>query len=465
MVSLPVRVRILSSAIPALLVVLYAIGLSVEATAQENQIIDEIVAVVDDDIILRSDVNALVASVVQQQGAPFTSALWLQALEEMIDQKVVLTYARKDTNVTVSTEQVDQELDSRVGALSAQAGGEQRLEEFYGKSILQIKDDLRERLREQMLAQEYQRQQLSGIKITPSEVQRWFSQFPTDSLPDIPLTVRVSHIVRFPQVDPVARTEAIDIINVLRDSVLAGASFEDLARQFSDDPGSAPNGGRYESMRLSELVPEFGAVASNLERGSISQVFETAFGFHFMRLNNRVGDVIDVNHILISVSDARVLPENAIAYLTAVKDTLTRYPVSFELMAKRHSEDSQSATRGGQVIEPRSGDRDLPLEALGPTWVSTLGRLGVGEISEPVETQLLDGRKAYHLVRLDRRTPAHKMNLEQDYERIEQYALSAKQSGKRAEWLNRLRRNVFISVRVSPDNPLERADSAFSSSR
>ena len=118
-------------------------------------------------------------------------------------------------------------------------------------------------------------------------------------------------------------------------------------------------------------------------------------------------------------------------------------------MAKRHSEDENSVPRGGQVVEPRSGERDLPTEALGPLWVRTLSNLAVDSISVPAETQLLDGRKAYHIVRLDRRTPAHRVSIETDYPRIEQFALTEKQARMRAEWIERLSKGVFISIRTS----------------
>lgn len=437
-----------------LLVSLIAILIvSAAAIAQENRVMDEIVAVVEDDIILRSDVNAIVMSAIQQQGLEYSDELWEEGLMELVDQKVILAYAREDTNVVVTDDQVEQELDSRLSAIAAQAGSEQRLEELYGKSMVEIRAEMRDRVRDQLLAGEYQRMQFQGLKVTPSEVREWFSQFPQDSLPEMPQTVRVSHIVRFPEIDPAARAEARSICSVLRDSVANGASLEELARLFSDDPGSAQDGGRYESIRLSELVPEFGAVASTLEPGELSQVFETAFGFHFVRLNSRVGDIVDVNHILIRINESRILPGAAIDYLNAVRDSILQYDIPFEVMAKRHSEDEQSVSRGGQVVEPRSGERELPTEALGPLWVRTLSTLEEGEISEPAETQLLDGRTAYHIVRLERRREAHRVSIETDYARIEQFALQAKQARLRAEWIEQLSEDVFISIRASEIDP------------
>ena len=421
---------------------LWAIALP--AMAQENEVIDEIVAIVDGEIILRSEVNALVLNLNQQQKVPITEALWGQVLNELIDQKVMLVQAEADTTVTVSEDQVNQELDTRIARLSQQVGGEQKLEEVYGKPVLQIKDELRDNIREQLLTTTFERMKFQNVRVTPSEVRTWFHQFPTDSLPTIPEIVRVAHIVRRPAIDPAAKQEAMDLITTIRDSVVnTTAIIEDLAK-FSDDPGSAQNGGRYQNMKLSEVVPEFGAVASTLEPNEISQVFETSFGLHFMRLNSRIGDVIDFNHILIRIDDSRVNAEPAIEYLNTLRDSILVHKVPFEQLAKRHSEDPFSASIGGAVMDPRSQERDLVLDALGPLWKQTISQMEVGDISEPADTELLDSRKALHIVRLQKHVPEHTVSLETDYERIEQLATQEKRTRLRRAWLDRLRASAYI---------------------
>ncbi len=419
-------------------------AISLPAMAQENEVIDEIVAIIDGEIILRSEVNALVLNLNQQQKVPITEALWGQVLNELIDQKVMLVQAEADTTVTVSEDQVNQELDTRIARLSQQVGGEQKLEEVYGKPVLQIKDELRDNIREQLLTTTFERMKFQNVRVTPSEVRTWFHQFPTDSLPSIPEIVRVAHIVRRPAIDPAAKQEAMDLITTIRDSVVhTSAIIEDLAK-FSDDPGSAQNGGRYQNMKLSEVVPEFGAVASTLEPNEISQVFETSFGLHFMRLNSRIGDVIDFNHILIRIDDSRVNAEPAIEYLNTLRDSILVHKVPFEQLAKRHSEDPFSASIGGAVMDPRSQERDLVLDALGPLWKQTISQMEVGDISEPADTELLDSRKALHIVRLQKHVPEHTVSLETDYERIEQLATQEKRTRLRRAWLDRLRASAYI---------------------
>ena len=416
--------------------------------AQTGPVVDEIVAVVGDQVILRSDVDGLVLNVVRSQNQPYTEDLWRQALEQMIDQKVMAVVAKRDTTIKITDEQVQQALDNRVQQLVRQVGTEQRLEELYGKSIAQVKSDLREEFRLQMMGDQLQQQRLGTIRITPSEVRQWFDQFPTDSLPTLPELVRVSHVVRYPKLTEAAKAEAREILTTIRDSIVTGgASFEEMAQQFTDDPGSASTGGHYAGMRLGDLVSEFGAVASRIPPGEVSQVFESPFGYHILRVNERRGDVIDFHQILIKIDDSEIDPTETITALETLRDSVVAHRVPFELVAKRHSEEESSAPVGGRVTDPRSGERELVLDALGPEWRALLDTLEVDEVSRPAEVELLNGRRAYHIVLLQRRIPPHRWNIETDYERIEQYAHQEKRARMHREWLDRLRKEVYIDLR------------------
>ena len=445
--------KFFSSTSGLLCALLLSLLVALPSRAQESRVLDEIVAVVGDQIILRSDVDGFVAGLLRQQKLPYSKDLWNDALNQMINEKVLTIHAKRDTTIQVTDAQVEQSLDQRIQQMTAQLGSQQRLEELYGKSIIEIKADLREEFRDQMLAEQLRNRKLREVKITPSEVKEWFNRFPTDSLSMFPEVVRLSHIVRFPDVSDEAREEAREIITAIRDSiVVGGASFEEMARLFSDDPGSAANGGRYESMSLKDVVPEFAAVASRAPVGQVSQVFETQFGLHILRLNKRLGDVIDYNHILIAFDESKSDPTEAIAFLTAVRDSILTLDLPFALMARRHSQEKASAMRGGRVLDPQSGERDLVLAALGPDWRTTLSNLDVGQVSEPAPVELLNGRRAYHIVKLERHTPAHRVNIDTDYELIQQYALREKQNRVLGEWYDRLRKEVYIDIRGEASN-------------
>ncbi len=423
--------------------------------AQDGVVVDEIAAVVADQILLRSEVDGIVANVVRQQGVPFSAELWASALQQMVDEKVLIIHARRDTTLLVTDDQVNQMLDQQISSMSAQVGGRSLLEDAYGKTIVELKDELRDEYRDRLLADALRGRKGREIKVTPSDVTRFFAQFPTDSLPTLPPAVRVSHIVRYPTVTEEARVEAREIIDAIRDSVIVeGASFEEWATLFSEDPGSAANGGRYESMSLGEVVPEFAAVASRAIVGDVSQVFETQFGLHVLRVNSRRGEVIDYNHILIKFDETKSDSQVAIDYLVAVRDSILAGEIRFPEAARRHSEDQLSANQGGRVIDPQTGDRELFIQALGPFWQQTLRDLAVDSLSVPREVELIDGRRAYHIVQLRKRTEEHQVTMATDYAFLEQYALRQKRAEVMAEWILRLRKQVFVDIRADiPEEP------------
>ena len=434
--------RIASAAFSALL-------FATPAAAQEGQVVDEIVAVVSDRIILLSEVDAVVANALRQQPQlAWSEEIWMEALDQLVDQEVLAVAARRDTNITIQEEQVDLELDARIEQMAAQVGGTEQLEELYNRSMVRIKADLRDEFRNQLLANELQRTKLQNVRITPPEVRAWFEQFPTDSLPTIPSIVRVNHIVRFPDLTEEAREETREIITAIRDSIEAGTStFEDMAARFSEDPGSARDGGRIENASLGDLVPEFGAVASRSPIGEVSQVFESPFGYHVVRVNARRGEIVDFNHVLIRIDDSDIDPTETIDFLSAIRDSILHHDRPFELMAKQHSQEDHTAKLGGRVVDPQSGERDLILANLGALWRATLDTMAVGDISKPARLQVDNDRQGYHVVELVLRQEEHTVSLETDYERIKLFA----EQEKRAQWMEKyiaeLREEIYVDLR------------------
>ena len=407
--------------------------------------VDGIVAVVGSNVILRSDVEALALQMAR--GGAVTPIMRQQALDDLISQEVLVEHAKRDTTITVTPDEVTEALDQRTEALVAQIGGEDKVLELYGKSLAQLREDFRKQVENQLLAQSLQRRKYFQVRITPQEVREWFHAIPADSIPEVPNLVRVANVVRFPAVDQSARDEALAKIEAIRDSIVTdAATIETMAQRYSDDPGSSVRGGRYASVNIRDLVPEFGAIAATLNQGDLSQVFETQFGYHVMRLNNRVGDVVDFNHVLIRIDQSRTDPTEALATLKMVRDSVLAGG-SFALLAKEFSEEEASAARGGNVTVPQTGDRDLRYDALSPTWKQTLDTLEVGEISQPANVELLDGQEAYQIVMLQRRTPAHPMTLADDYALIEEFALQDKRQQVMSEWVAELRSTVYVAIK------------------
>ena len=443
--------RVLSRLLPALAGLALVGGAATAQPTSSGQVLDGIAAIVGDQVVLLSEVEAL--SQQAAQGQPVEDALWSRALDQLVNQRVLVVKARRDTTIDVPDEYVDEQLDARVSALAEQVGGEAQLEALYGRRISEIKTSLREDVRNELFAQQYRSRRLQDVTITPGEVRAWFEQIPVADRPEVPELVRVAHVVKVPKPNEAARQQARSFAQVLRDSITAEqAPFEDIANRHTQDPGNTnrdgtKNGGRYDRFTLRDLVPAFSAAASALQPGEISQVFETEFGYHVLRLNSREGDNISFNHVLIPISEEGSEVGAAFDELVVLRDSIVTHDVPFEAIARRHSEDAFSANRGGFVSDPRTLERDLRLEALGPGWQANVDTLSVGDISQPTEVDLLDGTSAVHIVLLQKRTPAHPLSPDIDYVLLSDYALQDKRQIVFTEWIERLRRDVYIDIK------------------
>ena len=438
------------------LLALSVLALAGTARAQiaPGTVLDGIAAVVGDEIVLTSEVTALAQQV--SQGEPVTDELWSRALDDLIRQRVLVIHAQRDTTITVTDDQVEQQLDAQLAQMAAQVGGQAALEAYYRKTAEEIKATFRSDVRKQILAEQLRGRRLREVSVTPGEVREWLEQVPADQRPEVPEIIRVAHIVKIPSATDAARQQARDFATALRDSIVAGqATIEDLAKRHSDDTGSGARGGLIENIELRLLVPEFAAVAGSIAPGEISQVFESPFGYHVLRVNKREGGKVWFNHVLVSVEMSGDAAELAREELLTLRDSIVTHNVPFESIARRHSEDELSATRGGYVSDPRTLDRDLRLDALGPQWKETLDTLKVGEVSGPAPVRLLDdaGTQALHIVLLQKRTPPHPLSVQTDYALLSQYALNDKRREVFNEWVRRLQRDVYVDIRAERYEP------------
>lgn len=435
-----------------------AASLQAQADITENRkTVDKIVAIVNDHVILKSDIDQQVLEYMMQmrqqgqQNVQFDEDMWYSVLESTVERYVMLDKAEEDS-VEITEGQVDQQIDQRIQQVIQQVGSEEALEEQMGKSMVQLRSDLRESYREEMLVQQYQQEKLMDIEITRPEVIEFYNEIPEDSLPTIPEQVAVSQIVVDPPAREDAKQAAYEFAQSLRDSIVNhGVGIEELARRHSDGP-AAEDGGKLPMMPLDDLVSSYSAAAAALEPGEISEVVETQFGFHVIRLNERDGDQIDTNHILISVDDESYDEDFAREQLEAIRDSVLNDPdIDFSDMARRHSDDSQTAPSGGRILNEQTVQRLIPLNELD----SSLRRIVMtldeeGDISEPRSfNRGNDSRRAYRIVRLDRRVEEHIANLDQDYERIKNFALQQKQQRMIEEWLADIKEETYIEYKIA----------------
>lgn len=439
---------------PLLLFVLMSIIGTGSLFSQQKQVADKIVAVVNDRIILKSDVDNEVRQYLQQSQAnqqeiSFSEDLWYSALQSMVDSYVMLEQAEIDS-VVVSDEMVNRAMDNRINQMVRQAGSEQALEEALGNSIVQIRAEFRDQFREQMTTQQLQERKMSSVEITRPEVRSFFNEIPSGQLPTIPEQVELSQIVVTPPELEDARNQALQKAQALRDSVLNhDKNFEEMARRYSDGP-SAPRGGLLPMMPLGDLVANYSAAASALQPGEISQVVRTDFGYHVIRLNRRQGDNIETNHILIEIDQESVDEDFAINKLEALKDSVINHGVPFRELARRHSEDETSKAMGGRIINMQTNERRMSLSDLEPSLYRIALLLDEqGDISDPRPFTIPQTQKrAYRIVRLDAHYPEHVANLEDDYDRIRDIALQRKRMRVMNDWLEELRNNIYVDIRI-----------------
>jgi len=431
----------------------------------QQQTTDKIVAIVNDRIVLKSDVDEEILNYMRQsevdgQDVEFSNELWYSALQSMVDNYVLLEKAKIDS-VVVSDDMVTRNMDQRINQLIRQAGSERALEEAFGQSLIQIRADFREQFREQMIAQSVQQTKISSISITRPEVEEFFNQIPEESVPVIPEQISLSQIVIIPDPLENAKNDAFERAQALRDSVtIHEKNFEEMARLYSEDV-SAPRGGLIPMMPLDELVSSFSAAAAALQPGGISQVVETRFGFHIIRLNNRTGDNIETNHILIKIDEELVDEQAAIDQLNAIRDSVLTHEKNFADMARLYSEDDDSNVFGGRIVNPQTGRRLLQIDQLEPALYRIALLLDEeSQISEPraYNPQSPTVNRAFRIVRLDRLIPEHRANLRQDYDQIRDFALQQKTSRIMSQWIDELRNDVYVEFKIPLPNDVDGVD-------
>jgi peptidyl-prolyl cis-trans isomerase SurA len=441
-------------------ILLITLGLSTLASAQQSKVLDRVVAQVNNHIILKSDIDSLVAEVLtRERGMRFDESVWYEILESQIDKYVLIEQAAIDS-VEISEEQLELRLDDYIRNLTAQFGSEQALEEAIGKSIYEYKNEWRPRVKENELASQVRENFRTKVTISRREIEEFFNSIPKDSLPMIPEQVQMAHIVAIPPLSSDAKKRAYDTASAIRDSILNhGKSLEEMAVAYSSDPTAKQNGGLISLTNLSDLVAEYSAAAAALEPGQISEVVETVFGYHVIRLNRRVGDQIETNHVLIQIDTNESEDEVAIRRLEAIRDSLMNHGKSFTEMARKYSDDRATAAYGGRLRDPMTGEFLLDIDRLDPALYSMVILLdNVGDISDPrpynvpPSASQRELRKAYRLVQLQKKIPQHRANLSDDYELVANYALQLKQLSELSKYLEELRKTIYVEYKINKPN-------------
>lgn len=427
--------------IPALLIVLMAISGNV--LAQNEKVVDEIVALVGSHPVYWSDVEAQVAQAKAQGMTGDPLAMRCEVFENLLFQKLLVYQAEIDSLV-VDDAQVDGELDRRLRYYIQQFGSQQKLEEFYDKSIEEFKIELREPLRLEILSQQAQAKIVENVKITPNETKEFFNKMKPDSIPLIPTEYEIGQIVKTPVVGPSQLKEARDKITGLRDRILRGEKFSTLAVLYSEDPGSAAKGGELGLFSRGTMAPEFESAAFNLKnKNDISEVIKTKFGYHVLQLIERKGEFVNVRHILII---PKVSPDDlvvAASKLDSVANMVRNDSITFERAALLFSDDP-GRVNGGLIQSQSSGNTRLAADELDPKVFFVIDKMNPGEISGSVPYSTEDGTQAYRVLYLKTRTEPHKANMKDDYNTIQEWALNDKKGKAIGKWIELKSKTAYI---------------------
>lgn len=419
---------------------LFSLG---QAFAQD-EVIDEVVAVVGSKIILLSDVENQYMQYRLQGSIKGGSSVRCQIFENLLFQKLLLNQAEIDS-VEVTPDQVEDEMDNKLRYYIRQFGSKEKFEEFYKKSVEEFKEELREITHSQLMVQMMQYQITKDVKVTPSEVKSFFNSIPSDSLPLINSEFEIAQIVKNPPVSD----EEIERIKIkltdLRNRIIEGESFSAMAILYSEDPGSAKKGGELGSYGRGELYPEFEAVAFRLKDKEVSEIVETEAGYHVLQLIDRKGEYVNVRHILLQPKVSTDDLAKAQKILLRIRTQIESDSISFEKAAKIFSDDPNK-NNGGLMINPNTGTTKFEADEIDPSVFFVIDKLEVGDVSEPTAMKTEEGKQAYRLIMLMKRTEPHRADLKEDYDKIQNWALEEKQSKIIKKWINKNASGTYIKI-------------------
>ena len=415
------------------------------AYSQDELMVDRVVATVGDKIILQSDIENQ-ALQMMAQGYYGGGDIKCQMLEELLFQKLLLIQAELDS-IEVGFATVESEMERRLMYFVRQLGSEKKLEEYYNKSMIEIKEDFRPLIEEQLKTQMMQGELVSGLNVTPKEVEKFYKKLPKDSIPMVNDQYEINQILRYPPENEEARNAAREKLLNLRQRIIDGERFSTLAVLYSQDPGSARRGGELGFRAREELDPEFAKAAFRLsDDGGISRIVESEYGFHLIQLIAREGNQVNVRHILVIPEvdvDQKVATK---VKLDSISELIQKDSLTFKKAALYYSEDEQSRLNDGLMVNSTNSSTKFKLDEFPRYEYNVIKDLKVGEISEPFESVDDNGKVVFKIVRIHKLIETHKANLENDYELIEQMALSAKQQKTINEWLVERKKKTYIHI-------------------
>jgi peptidyl-prolyl cis-trans isomerase SurA len=425
-----------------------ALALFMPAQAQEKEktgfVVDKIIAKVDNYIVIKSELESAYQAYLTE-GNQQSEEAKCQLFNRLIMNKLMVAKAEIDS-VLVTDQEVDQNTGQRMNAILQNSGNSpEELERRYGKSLEQIRVELRDQIREQLLAREMTGRITKDVKVTPSEVKKFFTKIPADSLPFYSSDVEIGQIVKNVKISNAQKEDAKRRLSDLRDRVLAGEDFNTLAQKYSEDPSVKSNGGEMGFVGRGQMVPQFEAMGFKLRKGEISQPFESPFGIHIMQLIDRRGNEYNSRHILLQGIPSEDDIKRAGRFLDSLRTKIVSDSIKFEYAAKENSDDAATKGHGGYFTD-QDGGIHVSLREIDPVVYLAIDTMKVGNISKPLTYRTEDGKEAIRILYFKAKIAPHQANLKDDWNRIQSAALAEKKDKMIGKWFTKSRQDVFINI-------------------
>jgi peptidyl-prolyl cis-trans isomerase SurA len=433
--------------ITILLLIIISISAGRITFLNAQPLVESIAAIVGNEVIYLSDLEATVSDMMRTGNKTPLDELRCNIFQEMLISKLFIDQARIDS-IEVTDDAIEAELNMRINDAIRRAGSEEALEEYFKKSMIEIRRDIKKTMLEQEVVREVQSKISENLTMTPSGVKKFYNTIHKDSLPVIPAKYELRVIQLDPPSNEDNKAEARQKLLDIRSQILEGKSFSVLARLYSEDKESAKNGGEIGFLARNELDKAYADAAFSLTPNTVSKVVESKFGFHIIQLIERKGEMVNTRHILIRPQIKPEQSERASARLDSIANLIRKDSMKFEMAALRFSTHKDSRINGGKLVNPNPSERVtwLTLEELNTEMYMKVRELKVGEISEPFKTTDENNNPVFRIVKLDKEVPAHKANIKDDYQILYDAALMEKRQKLYEEWIKNKLEITYIKI-------------------
>lgn len=422
---------------------LLAISLPVLA---QDKMIDQIVAVVGKNIILKSEIENMLIDQ-QQNGVTSEGDMRCEILENLLIQQLLVAEADLDTNIVITDSQVNERMEQQVQYYVSRLGSEQEVERVYKKSIIDLKSSWQEAIRTSLKTQRMQSTIVEKVTTTPSEVRVFYKGLRQDQIPEIEEQIEYAQITVQPKISDVEDERVKAQLRDFKRRIENGeSSFAGLAMTYSEDPGSVNRGGELDYFPRNGLDPAYSSAAFNLKGDKISNVVKSERGYHIIQVIDRKGELIKTRHILMKPKVSDEALKNALSQIDSIADFVRRGTVKFDAAAARWSYDKSSRNAGGLVFNGETGETKWKLTELDPDVSKVVTKMNINEISKPFLTRDENGQPVYKIVKLIERTPAHKANVRDDYLFLSERFLEKKKEDTFMKWISDKQKATYIHL-------------------